>query len=222
VQYTSIPDFQNIVLDRETKLAQQAVRRALADRESAYVREVQRFLDAGQELMEQAGATRPVRVAEIVRRAGLSNQAFYRHFPSRDAFVAAVVERGAVRLVGYVTHQMEKATGPEDAVRRWITAVLSQAANPRVAGQTRAVMWNLERLPRDTHGELVRPPLADLLVPPLTDLGSPDPGRDAIAIADIARGRLDYHLWGPKATEDDVTHVIDFCLAAVRRRAAGN
>jgi AcrR family transcriptional regulator len=169
--------------------------------------------------MEEAGAVSPARVADIVKRAGLSNQAFYRHFPSRDALVAAVVERGAVRLVSYVAHQMEKVTGPEDAVRRWITAVLSQAANPRVAERTRAVIWNLQQLPRLPHGEPMRPPLADLLVEPLRELGSPDPDRDAAVIADIAFGRLDHHLWGPKATRDDVAHVIEFCLAAVARRA---
>jgi AcrR family transcriptional regulator len=181
------------------------------------VQEVQRLLDAGQALMEEGGADSPVRVADIVKRAGLSNQAFYRHFPSRDAFVAAVVERGGVRLMSYVAHQMEKASGPDDAVRRCITAVLSQAANRRVAERTRAVMWNFQRLPRDAHSEAPRPPLAGLLVEPLRQLGSPDPERDAVVIADIAFGRLDYHLWGPEATSDDVSHVVHFCLAAASR-----
>jgi AcrR family transcriptional regulator len=202
----------------ETRLARQAVRRALADRESTYVQEVQRLLDAGQALMEEGGADSPVRVADIVKRAGLSNQAFYRHFPSRDAFVAAVVERGGVRLMSYVVHQMEKASGPADAVGRWITAVLSQAANRRVAERTRAVTWNLQRLPRQAHSDSIRPPLAGLLVERLRQLGSPDPERDAAVITDIAFGRLDYHLWGPEATRGDVAHVVDFCLAAVARQ----
>lgn len=206
---------QNTVPELETQLARQAVRRALAGRESAYVQEVQRLLDAGQELMEEAGTASQVRVADIVKRAGLSNQAFYRHFPSRDAFVAAVVERGAVRLVSYVAHKMEGATTPEDAVRRWIGAVLSQAANHRVAERTRAVVWNLQQLRPDTHGRSVSPPLGDLLVEPLGALGSPDPGRDAAVVTDIALGRLHHHLWGPMATQDDVAHTIEFCLAAV-------
>ncbi|HLG67734.1 MAG TPA: TetR/AcrR family transcriptional regulator [Acidimicrobiales bacterium] len=212
---------QNIVPELETELARQAVRRALAGRETAYVQEVQRLLDAGQALMEEAGTGAPVRVADIVRRAGLSNQAFYRHFPSRDAFVAAVVERGAARLASYVAHQVQKAAGPEDAVRRWITAVLSQAANRRVAGQTRAVMWNLQQLRPGTDGGSMRPPFEELLVEALRELGSPDPERDAAAIADVAFGRLHYHLWGPGATAEDVGHVVEFCLAAARRGAAG-
>ena len=209
---------QNHVPELETQLAKQAVRRALADRETAYVQEVQRLLDAGQELMEAAGAASSVRVVDIVKKAGLSNQAFYRHFPSRDALVAGSSNEARRRLVGYVTHQLEKARGPEDAVRRWITAVLSQAANPKVAERTRAVLWNLQQLPRDARGESMRPPLADLLVEPLQELGSPDPERDAAVIGDIAFGRLDHHLWGPKATERDVNHVVEFCLAGVARQ----
>jgi AcrR family transcriptional regulator len=209
---------QNEIPQFETELARRAVRRALAGRENTYIQEVQRLLDAGQALMEEGGAGAPVRVADIVKRAGLSNQAFYRHFPSRDAFVAAVVEQGALRLVSYVEHQVSKATGPQDAVRMWIIAMLSQAANPKVAERTRAVVWNLQRLPQETRGAPVRPQMARLLVDPLAELGSPDPERDAAVIADIAFGRLEHHLWGPKATPDDVSHVIGFCLAAVGSR----
>jgi AcrR family transcriptional regulator len=182
------------------------------------MQEVQRLLDAGMALMEEAGSGSPLRVADIVQKAGVSNQAFYRHFPSRDEFVAAVVERGAARLVSYVAHQMEKATDPEDAVRRWIGAILSQAANARVADQTRSVMWHLQQLPRDIPGEPLRPPVAELLVGPLRDLASCDPERDADAIVDVAFGRLDHYLWGPRATPDDLAHVVDFCLAAVHRK----
>jgi AcrR family transcriptional regulator len=195
----------------------QAVRRALADREAAYVKEVERLLDAGMALMVEAGTDSVPRIADIVKRAGTSNQAFYRHFPSRDEFVAAVVERGANRLVSYVAHQLEKSDGPEDAVRRWIRAVLSQASNVGVAEQTRAAIWNLRQLPRDPYGEPMRPPVAELLVEPLRQLGSPDPERDAVAIGDIAFGRLNFHLQGTTATQDDIDHVTDFCLAAVHR-----
>jgi hypothetical protein len=114
---------------------------------------------------------------------------------------------------------MERASGPEDAIRRWIVAVLSQASNARVADQTRAVMWNFQQLPKDMHGHSSRPPVANLLVEPLHRLGSPDPERDAAVIGDIAFGRLDHHLWGPKATAADVSHAVEFCLAAVERRS---
>jgi AcrR family transcriptional regulator len=181
------------------------------------VQEVQGLLDAGMAVMEEAGAGSAPRVADIVKRAGVSNQVFYRHFPSRDEFVAAIVERGADRLATYVAHQMAKARNPEGMIRRWIEAVLSQAANPRVSKQTRAVVWNLRQLPRDQSSEPMRPPVFELLVDPLRQLGSPAPERDAAAIGDVTFGRLDHHLWGPKATSEDIDHVVGFCLAAVRR-----
>jgi hypothetical protein len=86
-----------------------------------------------------------------------------------------------------------------------------------VAERTRAVIWNLQRLPRHARSEPLRPPLAGLLEAPLGELGSPDPDRDAAVIGDIVFGRLEYHLWGPEATRDDVAHVVDFCLAAASR-----
>ncbi|HEX5587447.1 MAG TPA: TetR/AcrR family transcriptional regulator, partial [Acidimicrobiia bacterium] len=153
------------------------------------------------------------------RAAGLSNQAFYRHFPSRDELVAAVAEAGAHRLVEYAAHQMGKEATPAGQIRAWIVAVLSQAGNPEVAHATRAVLWNLRVLPRpvgDPDTSSMHAWAGELLVAPLAELGSPDPARDAAAVTDVAFGRLDHHLWGPAPTAEDVDHVVAFCLAAVR------
>ena len=67
--------------------------------------------------MARCGTTSRPRVADIVEAAGLSNDAFYRHFPSKDALVAAILDDGAERLQGYLDHQMAKARGPEAQVR---------------------------------------------------------------------------------------------------------
>jgi AcrR family transcriptional regulator len=212
-----IPKKQNVVPSLDSPLAAQAVRRALAGREAAYVQEVQRLLDAGMAAMEAAEHGGAPRVADIVRAAGLSNQAFYRHFASRDELIAAVVERGGARLVSYAAHQMEKASDPAEAIRRWILAVLSQASNKSVAQQTRAVMWNLRQLPRsvDQVAPSAHAAAAALLVEPLGALGCADPDRDAAAIGDLVFGRLEHHLWGPDVTDADIDHVVAFCLAAV-------
>lgn len=88
-------------------------------------------------------AARP-RVADIVAAAGLSNDAFYRHFPSKDALVAALLEDGAQRLARYVARQMSKETDPktpEGQVRRWVEGVLSQTRE-EIAATTLAVLWN--------------------------------------------------------------------------------
>src|ERR1700730_4642420 len=98
----------------------------LAKRGPDYVSEVRRLLDAALKVIGDNGTTARARVADIVAAAGLSNEAFYRYFPSKDALVAALLEDGTQRLVHYVDHQMGKETTPEGRVRRWVEAVLSQ------------------------------------------------------------------------------------------------
>jgi AcrR family transcriptional regulator len=201
-----------------TPRAARAVQRALAKRETASADEVQRLLAAGLEVMEHTGSDAAPRVGDIVRAAGLSNQAFYRHFPSRDELIAAVAEAGAHRLVEYTAHQMAKEATAAGKVRAWIVAVLSQAGNPDVAHATRAVLWNLRLLPRpvgDPDTSSMHAWAAELLSVPLAELGSRDSVRDAAAIADVVFGRLDHHLWGPPPTRADVEHVVAFCLGAV-------
>jgi len=188
--------------------------RALADREAAYASEVRRLLDAALELI-RTGA-RP-RVADIVAAAGLSNDAFYRHFPSKDALIAALIEDGAERLVSYVDHRMGKADTPEGAIRCWVRGVLSQAADA-TATTTRAVLWNagVSQPDIDAGSPLPSGRLAVLLHRPLAELGSADPEFDAALIAHATVGRLTDYLWRrvePAAA--DVDRVTAFCLRSV-------
>jgi hypothetical protein len=57
-------------------LATRAVERALAERRDLYADEVRRLLEAGFVLIQRSSQLEP-RVGEVVREAGLSNQAFY-------------------------------------------------------------------------------------------------------------------------------------------------
>jgi AcrR family transcriptional regulator len=193
--------------------AARAVTRSLASRRSTYVEEVQRLLDAGLSLMVESEAA--PRVADIVRRSGLSNQAFYRHFAGKDELIVAVVESGAARLESYLAHQVALAGDPEAQLRAWVTGVLSQA-NPHVAAPTRAAMVNFRQLPPQHRAASFRPG-RDLLVEVLTRCGSPDPERDAIAISTTAFGRLDQLLREGPPSQADVDHLVAFCLAAVTR-----
>src|SRR5260370_3352619 len=91
--------------------------------------------------MGRGGRAGGPRVADIVAAAGLSNDAFYRHFPSKDALVAALLEDGAERLASYVAHQMDKELAPAGKGRRWVEGVLSQTRE-EIAATTLAVRWN--------------------------------------------------------------------------------
>ncbi len=195
----------------DTPLADRAVRRALAPREAAARAEVQKLIDATLAVIRRNGIETPPRVADIVAEAGLSNQAFYRHFAGRDELLAAVTESGASRLMTYLEHQMAKESDPGLQIRRWIEGVLAQAAKPAVARDTRAVLWSARGTPLRTS----RPPAGDLLIEPLRCAGSGDPERDAAVITAAVFGRLEHHLWEEPPTDADVEHLISFCLAAV-------
>src|SRR5580704_10590609 len=82
-------------------LAVRSVERTLASKYSAYADEVDRLIRAGVAVMERAETANP-RVSEIVEVAGLSNQAFYRHFRSKDELLLAILDGGQRRLVGYL------------------------------------------------------------------------------------------------------------------------
>src|SRR6266705_5864308 len=117
----------NSILNPENDVAARIAQRTLAKRGAGYASEVRRLLDAALEVMRQGGTASRPRVADIVAAAGLSNDAFYRHFPSKDALVAAILDDGAERLGSYLAHQMAKEPTPQGQVRRWVEGVLSQA-----------------------------------------------------------------------------------------------
>src|SRR5919201_691586 len=103
----------NALPERDDDVAERIAQQTLAKRGPDYEGEVRRLLDVGLEVMRKCGTSSRPRVADIVAAAGLSNDAFYRHFSSKDALVAAILEDGAERLGSYLAHQMEKEPTPE-------------------------------------------------------------------------------------------------------------
>jgi AcrR family transcriptional regulator len=196
--------------------------RTLARREAEYANEVRRLLDAALEVMRQCGTSSRPRVSDIVAAAGLSNDAFYRHFPSKDALVGALLEDGAQRLGSYLAHQMAKESSPESRVRRWVAGVLSQA-DGGIAASTLAVLWNGgsagEGLAAGRH--FASAPLADLLHEPFAELGSDAPGLHSTLAAHATLGRLSDHLWQrTRPPPAEVEAITDFCLRAASRPTA--
>ena len=203
----------------EVDVAGRVAQQTLAAREAVYASEVRRLLDAALEVMRRCGTTSRPRVADIVAAAGLSNDAFYRHFPSKDALVAALVDDGALRLQSYLDHQMAKEVTPEAKVRCWVEGVLSQAEG-EVAATTLAVLWNGDSVTQDRTAVRNAASIAPgmLLREPFASLGSARPELDATLVTHAVFGCLSDHLWqGTHADQDEVDHVVDFCLAAVSR-----
>lgn len=182
--------------------------------------EVQRLLDAGLAVMRRHGTDRSPSVAEIVAAAGLSNDAFYRAFPSKDELILAVLDAGAGRTRTYLSHQMGKHDDPADQIRAWVTGLMAQAGKQPVADETRAVLWNAHRISDDTRRRAgAREVLGQLLEAPLRRLGSPDPERDAVLVAAGCMARLEDFLWDRRRpARADVDHIVEFVLASVAGR----
>lgn len=173
--------------------------------------------------MRRCGTTSRPRVSDIVDEAGLSNEAFYRHFPSKDALVAAILEDGAQRLRSYLAHQMAKEKTPEGKVRRWVVGVLSQAEG-EVAVTTRAVTWNAGSVGEGftSGGHFASGPLAELLEEPFASLGSDDPTLHSSLATHAVLGILSDHLWRRTSpSRHDMEGLTEFCLRVAAGPAPG-
>jgi AcrR family transcriptional regulator len=201
-------------------VAEQAASRAVAARLEAYSEEVRRLVDAALVVMRRTGSLDP-RVGDIVRTAGLSNQAFYRHFRGKDELLLAVLDDGQRRLVGYLEARMARVDPGAPRVRAWIEGVLEQARNDDAAANTRPFAVNGARLAdqfpeQSAHSrELVVEPLRTAVA----DAGG-DRLRDANAIYQLAFGFMNDALARrERPTRADVEHVVAFALAGIAQGA---
>jgi AcrR family transcriptional regulator len=201
-------------------VAERVASRTLAGRSEAYVDEVQRLVDAGFAVMRRTGTIDP-RVGDIVREAGLSNQAFYRHFAGKDELLLACLEDGQRRLVSYLEHRLAAVEPGAPRVRRWIEGVLEQARNGDAAENTRAFAINGARLGDRFPEELARQ--RELVVAPLRDAvaaAGGDPQRDADAVSTLAIGAMDDALVARRRpSKADVEHLVEFALRGLGARS---
>ena len=193
--------------------------RALADRYETYTDEVRRLLDAAFSVMRRTGSVSP-RVSEIVREAGLSNQAFYRHFASKDELLVAVLDDGLQQLVDYLEHVMAKADTPLGQVRRWVEGILAQAVDAQAASSTRPFVVNSLRL-RDQFRDEVQRSDERLKAPlraALAAVPTADPARDTEAVYQLAMGRMHaFVLRGERPACRDVEHTVEFAIGGLQR-----
>ncbi len=210
-----VPDSGNLA----GNLATRAVERALEARRTAYAEEVQRLLAASFSLIRESGDLEP-RVSAIVKTAGLSNQAFYRHFRSKDELMLATLDEGVGRLAGYLRHRMETEADPVARVRAWIGGVLEQALHSDAAEATRpfagARARLAQRFPAEVEASERR--LTALLAAALRDAAAAgalrsDPEHDAETIYTLAMGWVQRRLAQPEpASRAEAEHVVEFAL----------
>jgi AcrR family transcriptional regulator len=209
-------------------VAARSARRALARREERHDDAVRRLVAASFALIRESGSLEPS-VAAIVERAGLSNQAFYRHFHSKDELLLGVLDEGFRLLADYLTRRVASASDTDAKIRAWIGGVLEQALQSEAAAATRPFAMSRGRLAELFPDEVAESERA--LVASLRDalaeasatgaLPGADPERDATAIYTLAFGWVERKLCQREAaTRAEAEHLIEFALAAVNRPQA--
>jgi AcrR family transcriptional regulator len=215
------------LLADEGSLVHRAARRAVADRHAVAVGEVLRLVEAAYAIVERSGSFDPT-IRDILRESGLSTQAFYRHFASKDDLMLVLLDDGRRQLLDYLRHRMAKATNAEGAVRAWIEGVMAQAVDAGAAARTRPFLLNQDRLaekfPDEQQASIDL--LVGLLEEPLDEIGAEggDPHADATAIYHLTFGLMRQHAVGrTRPTKREVEHLVAFSLAGAgvqpRRRS---
>ncbi len=210
--------------DPEISTAQRAAQRALAERYATYLTEVQALIGAARRVMQSSGSVEP-RVSEIVREAGLSNQAFYRHFRSKHELLLAVLTDGYEQLVSYLGQRMAAETSALGQIRRWIEGIVIQAAQPEAAEAARIFVVNGVRLadqfPQESNQSveqikaLLRAAIAEAAA--CGELPGADPERDTEALYQLAMGWMQQKILArARPSRADVEHVVRFALRGLR------
>jgi len=207
--------------------ADRAVERALSERRSLYEDEVQRLIEAAFVLIERTGDLEP-RVADIVRQSGLSNQTFYRHFPSKRALLVAVLDAGVRMLASYLAHRMAQVEGGSAKVREWMRGMLEQALSPSGATATRPFALARTRLAADYPDEIAasEAELTALVRDAIRagkesgELPDADPERDAETLYHQAMGWLQARLAESKPPQREAAErLVEFAMHGLLRGA---
>lgn len=133
----------------------QAIDRTLEARRATVESEVERLVAAAFRVIERTGHLEP-KVADILAEAGLSNQAFYRHFRSKHELLVAVLDEGIRGLARYLAGRMEHAASPAEAVREWIRGMAAQTQDPGGAQASRPFALARGRLAESFPAEVAR------------------------------------------------------------------
>ena len=203
---------QNVIDEGADVASRIAARTAARRRRPDYATEVRALLDAARTVIATTGKAR---VADIVAEAGLSNDAFYRHFPSKDALVAALAEEATERIATALARRMATEPTPKAQVGCWLDGILARATGAS-AMQSLSVLnassnFNTA-IPTGAH-EATRLPFARLLHEPFTALGSADPVLDAELVTHAVTNRVAGHLWaGTSPSQGERAHLLSFCL----------
>ncbi len=132
-----------------------AVDRSIAKRRATAQHEIDRLVSSALDIIRRTGRLEPT-VSEILAEAGLSNQAFYRHFRSKHELLVAVLDQGIHGLAAYLRSRMELVESPSESIREWIRGMAAQATDPTGAKATRPFVLARGKLAETFPAEVAR------------------------------------------------------------------
>ena len=173
----------------------------------------QRILETADRLFYQDGV-RAAGIDRIIAEAGVAKMSLYKHFPSKDDLILAVMERGVAIVVSYLEHQMAKESQPRGKVVRWIEGTLAQVADPHLISMARAAAGQMSAgTSWRAADQAMMLPLRELLVEPVAALGSSDVERDVEAVFSCTASMMRRYVGSAEEPgPDDIAHVVRFCL----------
>jgi AcrR family transcriptional regulator len=203
------------------------VDRGLEARRAVAQDEIERLVAAALRLIERSGSLDP-KVSDILAEAGLSNQAFYRHFQGKHELLVAVLDEGIRGLADYLARRMKAATTPVESIREWIRGMAAQSRNPSGAAATRPFALARGQLAESFGAEVIESqarmtaPLRGALEAAVAsgDLPRVDPSADAEMLYLLLMGWVEARLIeGRIPDESEVERLESFALAGLGRGA---
>ena len=214
---------------RRTRV-REVVDRGLEARRLAASAEVERLVVAALKVIERTGSLDP-KVSDILAEAGLSNQAFYRHFRGKHELLVAVLDEGIRGLAEYLTRRMYVASTPLDAIREWVRGMAAQTLDPIGAQASRPFALSRGRLAENFGTEVSRSeaqltaPLREALEAAVAagELPSTRPSRDAEMLYVLMMGWVEARLIEGRIPEAaEVADLEAFILCGLRRESPGD
>lgn len=204
-------------------LVKRAIDRALEKRAASATEDVDRIIEATYRVVAASGTVDPG-MREILREAGLSTQAFYRHFASKDELLLVVLDDGRIRLADYLRHRMDKVRPGLPRLKAWIEGMFAQASDPVASARTRPFIVNIYRLMDqypDEHKRSINA-LVELVDSALAEAHAanqisrkPTPA-DASSIYHLTVGPMESHIaLSTRPTRTEIAAVVDFAGRAL-------
>jgi TetR/AcrR family transcriptional regulator len=164
-------------------------------------------------------------VQELVDRAGVALQTFYRHFGSKDALMLAVVEESIRADRTRLEQKAAETSNPLDRLRIVIMTSF-RTANRAVDGSLASALVREIRRLREEHPDelttLIAPYVRVLqeAIVAADDAGlinAEDPARDAALINELVSGAFAHATtsWRGLTPLDDEAYIWHFCLRAL-------